>query len=536
MNAARRSEHRSGFIIPLPAGGGKGRLVGRLPDFAPPLSPATLSLDLVTGIVPTMGFRLSSPLDPKAAGSVRSGHVLLSNSLVAWVTAFMTTAINVALPSIQEEFHLGAVAYGWLPLGYMLTSAMFILPFAKLGDRFGRRLLFLIGLIVFAVSSTILVFASSYTPLLVLRLTQGLGASMMFSTSMAMVTVAYPPQRRGLAMGVSVGAAYLGMTLGPALGGIMVHHVGWRSLFILSACFAVVNLGLDVWLLGRAEWKEERAVGSDWTGSLVYAAGLAAFLSGLSWLPLLKGAILVVLGTCALAFFVWWESRVRNPVVEVRLFRRYRVFALSNLAALVSYASVWAQSFLLSLYLQSIRGLNPETAGWVLITGVALQCLVSPFGGRLSDRIEPRWVASGGMLLCVAGLLMLSFLQTDTPYWYIILALCLLGLGYGFFSGPNQSSIMGSVDKRYVGFASGSISTVRTIGMSVSVAGATMVMALVVGRHDITPADYPNLLTAVRTAFAVYTALSAVAVLVSLVRGRMPVHEQPAESTTPSVD
>lgn len=337
-------------------------------------------------------------------------------------------------------------------------------------------------------------------------------------------------------MGVSVGAAYLGMTLGPVLGGIMVYHIGWRSLFILSGCFAFVNLGLDVWLLGRAEWKEERAVGSDWTGSLVYAAALAAFLAGLSWLPLLRGVILVVLGTCGLSFFVWWESRVPNPVIEVRLFRHNRVFALSNLAALISYSSVWAQTFLLSLYLQSVRDLNAQTAGLVLIAGVALQCMVSPFGGRLSDRIEPRWVASGGMLLCVAGLLMFSFLRADTPYWYIVLALCLLGLGYGFFSGPNQSSIMGSVDKRYVGFASGSISTVRTIGISISIAGATMVMALIVGRHEITPADYPNLLTAVRTSFAVFTALSALTVLVSLVRGKMPVHRAPLQNGGPGAE
>jgi MFS family permease len=125
-------------------------------------------------------------------------------------------------------------------------------------------------------------------------------------------------------------------------------------------------------------------------------------------------------------------------------------------------------------------------------------------------------------LLCVVGLLLFSFLRSDTPYWYIVLALCFLGLGYGFFSGPNQSSIMGSVERRYVGLASASIGMVRTVGMAISIAAATLIMALIVGRHDIQPADYPNLLVAVRVSFAIFTGVSALAVIASLVRGKMP--------------
>jgi MFS family permease len=183
----------------------------------------------------------------------------------------------------------------------------------------------------------------------------------------------------------------------------------------------------------------------------------------------------------------------------------------------------------MSFYLQDIKGLNPEHAGEVLIAGVALQAVISPFGGRLSDRIEPRWLASLGMLLCVAGLLLLSLLRTTTPYWYVILALCLLGLGYGFFSGPNQSSIMGSVERRHLGFASASISTVRTVGMAISVAAATLIMALMVGRHDLQPADYPNLLRAIRLTFAISTGLCAFSVVASLVRGKMPEGEPASE-------
>lgn len=242
-------------------------------------------------------------LDPRSTASARSGHVLLVNFLAAWMTAFMTTAMNIALPSIQTEFRLGAVALGWLPLAYTLASSAFLLLFAKVGDRFGRRMIFLMGMALFAASSLALVFAGSYAPLAIFRVTQGLGASMMFSTSMAMVTLAYPPEKRGWAMGISVAAAYLGMTLGPVLGGVIVYNIGWRNLFLITGCFAFFNLGLDLWLLRRAEWKEDEAAvpGFDWTGAAVYAAGLAAVLLGLPWLPQARGIALVIAGRSCLA-------------------------------------------------------------------------------------------------------------------------------------------------------------------------------------------------------------------------------------------
>ena len=462
-------------------------------------------------------------LDPAAAASVKRGHVLFVNFLATLMFAFTTTSINVALPDIQKEFHLGAVALGWLPLVYILASAVVLLPFGKVGDRFGRRQVFLTGLVLFLLSTVALVFADSYAMLIIFRAAQGIAASMVFATSIAMVTLAYPPERRGWAMGISVAAAYLGQTAGPAVGGLIIQDFGWRNLFLATACLAFVSLGLDVLLLRKAEWKDEGVTGFDWAGSGVYAVALSAMLLGLSWVPAVSGVVLLVAGVLGLVFFVWWEARARVPIMAVHLFRHNRVFAFSNLTGLISYASVSAMTFLMPLYLRLVQEWSPRKVGLVLISGVALQCLISPFCGRLADRIEPRWVASGGMLLCVFGLLMFSFLQTATPIWYIVLALCLLGLGYGFFSGPNQSSIMGSVERRHVGLASASISTVRTVGMAISVALATLIMSTIVGNHEIKPADYPALLTAVRVSFALFTGLCALAVVVSLRRGNMPV-------------
>jgi EmrB/QacA subfamily drug resistance transporter len=459
-------------------------------------------------------------LDPRAAATAKGSHVLLVNSLSAWMTAFMTTSINIALPSIQSEFGLSAVALGWLPLGYVLASAAVLLPLGRIGDRVGRRLLFLCGTTLFALSSVAMALAGSYLPLVAFRLTQGLGAAMIFSTSMAMVTLAHPAHRRGWAMGISVAAAYLGMTTGPFIGGIIVRNLGWRSLFLVAGCFALFNLALDLGLLRRTEWKPERPEGADWIGSGIWAIALSLLLVGLSWLPLPKGLALLAAGVVGLGLFAWWETKARSPIMMIGLFRHNRVFALSNLTALVSYASIWGYTYLMSLYLQFIKGLNPQTAGVVLIIGVVLQCLFSPLAGRLSDRVDPRWLASSGLALCTLALLLFSLLGKTTPYWYIVLALCLLGVGYAFFSPPNQSSIMGSVDSQHVGFASANMSTMRMIGMAISIAAATVVISLVVGRHDIQPSDYPQLLTAIRITFGLLAGLGIVSVVASLARGK----------------
>jgi EmrB/QacA subfamily drug resistance transporter len=436
-------------------------------------------------------------------------HVLLINSIAMWLAGFMTTGINIALPPIQSDFNLGPVALGWLPLAYLLATGALVLPFGKIADLLGRRRIFLVGLGLFAVSSLALFFSPDYAWLVGFRASQGVGSALMFASSVAMITLVYPPGQRGRAMGIYSAVIYLGHTMGPSVGGVIVHNLGWRSLFLVVGVVACLTIGADLWLLGDTEWKEGKATGFDWKGSAGYALALAAFLLGLSWLPTISGIVLLVCGLTGVALFVRRQARVANPVLEVGLFRHNRVFAFSNAAALISYAAVWAMTFLMSLYLQFVKGLNAETAGLVLVAGVAVQASASPFAGRLADRVDPRWVASSGMALCVLALSSLSFLHAGTPYWYIIATLCVLGLGFAFFSTPNQNSVMSSVAEQHVGMASATLSTMRMVGQGISIGIATLVLGVIVGRHEIRPADYPHLLTSVRVTFAVLRLCSA---------------------------
>ncbi len=465
----------------------------------------------------------------EAAGTVKPGHVLLVMSMTNWMAAFLTSSINIALPTIQTEFHLGPVALGWIPLCYILAAAVVLVPFGRIADMAGRRFIFVVGLAIMFVGTTAVIFVDTYVLLIVFRVMQGAGSGMVFASSTAAVTLAYPRARRGFAMGVMAMAAYAGQAMGPPIGGIIVYNIGWRGLFVVGACYGAVNIFLDAWLLRRAEWKDTVSARFDWPGSIAYGLFLSAFLLGLSWLPLAQGVVLAVIGVAGLAGFAWWESRAASPVFDVRLFRHNRLFALSNLTALISYASAWAMTFLMSLYLQDIRGLDAQTAGLLLIVGVVLQTAVSPFGGRLADRVQPRWVVSGGMGLCAIGLASLTLLGFATPYWQILIALCALGLGYAFFSGPNQSAIMSSVERKNVGIASAGVGTMRVVGQAMSIALATLVLAVVVGRHEILPADYPNLLTAIHISFAIMAVLAALSVVASLARGEVPAGQRPAD-------
>lgn len=231
--------------------------------------------------------------------------------------------------------------------------------------------------------------------------------------------------------------------------------------------------------------------------------------------------MLVGLGLASLAGFVLLERRVRSPVLDISLFSGNQVFALSNVAALVNYSATSAVGFLLSLYLQYVRGLDARGAGLVLVAGPVVQAAISPLAGRLSDKVEPRIVASIGMGLTVVGLISFSFLGSGTPLGLIVAGLVLLGAGFGLFSSPNMNAIMGCVERRNYGIAAGMVATMRMVGQMFSMGIAMLLLAVFVGRVQITPAQHAGLLPAMRVAFVVFAALCLGGVFASLARGKL---------------
>ncbi len=271
----------------------------------------------------------------------------------------------------------------------------------------------------------------------------------------------------------------------------------------------------------KQEWAESRGERFDWVGSVIYGASIAASMYGLSRLPKGEGALLIALGLAGLAGFAAWTNRQAAPILNLSLFRNNRAFTFSSLAALINYLATTAVTFLVSLYLQYIKGLSPQQAGALLIAQPIMMAIFSPLAGRLSDRIESRVVASVGMGLTAIGLVMLAFLGPATPLPYIVAALLLLGLGFGLFSSPNMNAIMGSVEKRLYGVASAILATMRTIGQTLSLAVTLLLFSLIIGPVQITAEYYDEFLVATRVAFALFAGLCVVGIFASLARGKV---------------
>jgi len=242
---------------------------------------------------------------------------------------------------------------------------------------------------------------------------------------------------------------------------------------------------------------------------------------GFSRLTSITGAILTTSGIIVLVFFVMYELKIESPLVDIKLFRNNTVFAFSNMAALINYSATFAISFLLSLYLQYIKGLSPQQAGFVLVTQPIIQAFFSPIAGRISDKIEPRTVASLGMALTCAGLILLTFLGDDSTLRFIILCLIILGLGFALFSSPNTNAIMGSVEKQFYGVASAMVSTMRNMGMMFSMGIVMIIFAIYIGQVKIVPECYPFFVKSVRVAFVVFAVICFGGIFASLARGKM---------------
>jgi MFS family permease len=337
---------------------------------------------------------------------------------------------------------------------------------------------------------------------------------------MAILTSIFPPGERGTVLGINVAAVYMGLSCGPFFGGLLTHHFSWRSIFLFNIPFCFIIILLIIYKL-KGEWAEAAGEAFDARGSVIYGITLIAVIYGISRLPSALSVGLILLGIIGLVVFIKWETAIEHPVFQVRLFQTNRVFTFSCLAALISYSATFAVTFMLSLYLQYIKGMTPRSAGIILISQPVMMALFSPLAGRLSDKIEPRIIASVGMATTAIGLLFLTALGSGTSIRFIIPCLLLLGLGFALFSSPNMNAIMSSVEKRYYGIAAGSVATMRLLGQMFSMGIATLLFALFIGRIQITPESYPQFIRSVNTAFIVFTILCSSGIFLSASRGKL---------------
>jgi EmrB/QacA subfamily drug resistance transporter len=450
---------------------------------------------------------------------VNKNVALLIAAMSSFITPFTSSSVNIALPSIDREFSLHAMELSWIATAYLLAAAILLVPFGRIADIYGRKRIFLFGMMIDAAASVMCAISYSGSWLIAFRAMQGLGGAMIFGTGIAILTSVFPVKERGRALGINVAAVYSGLSMGPLIGGSLTEHLGWRSIFILNALLGLIVITAVLWRL-KGEWAGARGERFDYRGAIIYSLAMVAIMFGFSLLPDFKGGGLILFGIGGVAVFVKWELRVEHPVLNIGLFKDNSVFRFSNLAALINYSATFAVAFLLSLYLQFIKGFTPEYAGAILIIQPFLQIICSPIAGSLSDKLEPRILASAGMALTTTGLLMLSLLGSDTRLIFIMFTLAILGIGFGFFSSPNINAVMSSVEKRSYGVASGMLGTMRLTGQMFSMGMTLLLFALFIGPAQITPETYPLFLTCMKTAFIISAALCFAGIFASVARGR----------------
>ncbi len=448
--------------------------------------------------------------------------VLAVVCLSAALVPFMGSSINLALPNIAVDLSMNAVALGWIITAFLLASAIFQIPLGRLGDMIGRKKILIGGVVLFILASLACAFAPTGNWLIAIRFVQGIASAMIFGVSMAIITSVFPANERGKALGINTAVVYFSIASGPFFGGMLTHYWGWRSIFLVTAGLGLLALfGIFRYLKG--EWTDAKGERFDWTGMFIYAIGLSAIIYGCSTLPSTSGFGLIAGGIIAFVFFVYFEKRQATPMFNMNMFLSNRIFRMSSFAALINYSATFAIGFMLSLYLQYIKGYNAQQAGLILIIQPIMQTIVSPLAGRWSDKADAGKIATLGMAIIVICLLVMLFLKPDSPLAMLIAVLIVLGTGFALFSSPNVNVIMGSVEKRFLGMASATTGTMRLTGQALSMGITMMMISIFVGKTQITIEIYPFFMKCLHYTFGIFIVLCALGVYTSMVRSNSSV-------------
>ncbi|HOP64791.1 MAG TPA: MFS transporter [Spirochaetota bacterium] len=432
---------------------------------------------------------------------------LIISAISAFLTPFMGSAINIVLPSIGKDFNLNAVEMGWVVTSYILSSAIFLVPFGRLSDIMGRKKIFYAGILLFTLFTLLIaVIPANSTLLITIRFIQGIGSAMIFGTGMTIIVSVYPPAERGRALGINVASVYLGLAVGPFLGGFFTQHFTWRSVFIATALiglFLIIYIPLKL----KGEWADARGEKFDISGSIIYGISLVSLMFGFSKLPTWTGFILITSGVLLFIIFAFYESRIEHPVLNFSIFRSSKTYTLATTSALINYSATFGVGFLMSLYLQNVKNLSPFQAGTVMLAQPVIQTFFSPIAGKLADRKEPQSIASAGMGITAIGLTMLTFIGRDTGIPFIAATLAVLGFGFAFFSSPNTTAAMNSADKRYYGVASSILGTMRLLGQMFSMGISMIVFTIIMKDAKITKTNSELFLKSTMIIFIIFAVL-----------------------------
>ena len=424
------------------------------------------------------------------------------------------TVVNVALPSIQRDLHASISGLEWTINGYTLSFAVLLATGGRLGDIFGRRRMFLLGVVIFALSSATAGLAASSTDLVISRVVQGVGAALMMPATLSIVTDAFPPSERGKAMGTWAGISALALAVGPVVGGFLTEHVSWRAIFYLNIPVAVAAILAALFAVRESR---DTTVGRevDYAGVVVLTGALTALIlalvEGNAWGWGSTEIVALLIGAVAgLAAFVAIELRVKVPMVEFRFFADRNFLGAVVVALIVSF-SMLGVFFFLALYMQDILHYSPLEAGVRFLPSTLMIVGVAPVAGRLADRFGPRWLIAVGLLIVAASLYSFSGIAVDSTYLDLLPGFMLLGIGIALTMSPMTSAAMNAVAVEKAGIASGVLSMFRMVGgsLGVAVTGAIFQSAVGANFEAASPQEFVDALGHAMSICAAVAALGA---------------------------
>ncbi|MCI5866518.1 MAG: MFS transporter [Methanosphaera sp.] len=439
-------------------------------------------------------------------------YVIIMAILSSFTVAFTSNAISVALPMIGSEFHLSNILQNWIVNIYLLIIAAVGVPLGRVASKYGLNRTLRIGIIIYIIGAVLSGIAMNIEFLFASRIIQAIGSAVLFVNVMSIITQQIPPQKRGQAIGLNVTGVYIGLSLAPTVSGIIVHNMTWRIIFYITIPLAIIAYYLLYAV--KKEWITDPHASLDIKGSLLFIAAMIVLMYGFTILNETLGVILVIISLLMFVVFAKYELNYTHPIYEIRLFKN-KTYTASNIASLISYFATFVVIYILNYHFQYIQGLDSQTTGIILIITPLLMAIVSPISGRISDKVIPQIIAAIGMVLVTIAMFIFIFIDT-VPFYAIIVAMILQGVGFGLFSSPNNNVIMSSVDKKYAATASASLSTVRTVGQSFSLGLLSLIFAFIMGNVPIVPANYPLLIESSQVTMIISTILCIIAVVLSL--------------------
>ncbi len=445
--------------------------------------------------------------------SERNRHAVIISTLAAsFIAPFLVSGQIVATPAIGTEFGVDPAALSWLGTAFFITATAFLIPFGKIADLKGMKRMFRIGAGIYAVAGLVCGLAPGYMVLLTGRLLAGIGAAIIFSTTIALLSLVYPPEKRGQAIGINITAMVTGLTSGFLIGGFLSFYIGWRSIFLVTVPIALCIVTLvTMRISGECALAMNRPPGV--ANIVFYIVALGFIMAGLSYPSVVIGAGLLIIGIVFLAIFYLIERHAEARLIDFSSLKHNHRFLVSNIAIVVYFTGAFAVIFLLSLYLQLVRGLDARTTGLILVAG-AVSITPAFFGGKLSDRFSRRYIAIAGIILTFISYLLLVRIGTDIPIVVILISLVLGGLGAALFQPSMANLTIGTLPREQYGFGSGAIETMRLMGNTLSMALVTLVFGVFSVPKIVTSANPSELLSAERILFSIYAGLCIVAFII----------------------